>query len=379
MGGIGFVSRCAMPELVNRRDQSIRPTVMEKFKRCAGAGLQNRALWARYLSNCSQIVWITTCSGARPGPPPAPRPPPGGPSTNGAITPRPASSSPRRLRSCALIPTRTRCAPCRDSRRSRRSPGRRTPGGLTTEALYLGQALDVDTGQLCDLLTARGVYLIYAGCRTEAVAYFRETARLATQNGDHFRQGRALLNLSAVLELTDPAAAAEAARTAIGTVRRAGTREYLATAVLNRVGALIDLGAGIFVLTGHAAAQYAGPGIVYFVHPLRAGLRVCRALLRRIRLNDSAVRLGLHLRLRDARRICRVDHRLEFDPRISFRRRDGCRRLVGLCRFVFEGFARHDSRRVHLRALRSRRASRFALVEHLAIVRARLDRAPAPC
>ena len=115
-------------------------------------------------------------------------------------------------------------------------------GRLTTEALYLGQALDVDAGQLCDLLTARGVYLIYAGCRTEAVAYLRETARLATQNGDNFRQGRALLNLSAVLELTDPAAAAEAARTAIDYLRRAGTREYLATAVLNRVGALIDLG-----------------------------------------------------------------------------------------------------------------------------------------
>ena len=115
-------------------------------------------------------------------------------------------------------------------------------GRLTAEALYLGQALDVDTGQLCDLLTARGVYLIYAGCRTEAVAYIRETARLATHSGDNFRQGRALLNLSAALELTDPAAAAEAARTAIDYLRRTGTRDYLATAILNRIGALIDLG-----------------------------------------------------------------------------------------------------------------------------------------
>ena len=113
---------------------------------------------------------------------------------------------------------------------------------LTTEALYLGQALGVDTGQLCDLLIVRGVYLFYAGCRAEALAYMRETARLATESGDNFRQGRALLNLSAFLELTDPAAAAEAARSAIGYLRRAGAREYLATAILNRSGALVDLG-----------------------------------------------------------------------------------------------------------------------------------------
>jgi tetratricopeptide (TPR) repeat protein len=113
---------------------------------------------------------------------------------------------------------------------------------LTTEALYLGQALGVDTGQLCDLLIARAVYLAYAGCRAEAVAYVRETARLATQSADSFRQGRALLNLAAFVELTEPDTAAEAARTAIDYLRRAGARDYLATAVLNRAGALIDLG-----------------------------------------------------------------------------------------------------------------------------------------
>ena len=113
---------------------------------------------------------------------------------------------------------------------------------LTSEALYLGQALGVDTAQLCDLLIARGVYLFYAGCRAEAVAYIRETARLATQVGDNFRLGRALLNLSALLELTDSAAAAEAARTAIGYLRLAGVRDYLATAILNLAGTLIDVG-----------------------------------------------------------------------------------------------------------------------------------------
>ena len=115
-------------------------------------------------------------------------------------------------------------------------------GRLTSEALYLGQALNVDTGQLCDLFIARGVYLAYAGCRAEAFAYIREAARLATQASDTFRQGRALLNLSAFAEAVDPAAGAEAARAAAGHLRRTGNREYLATAVLNLVDCLIDLG-----------------------------------------------------------------------------------------------------------------------------------------
>jgi tetratricopeptide (TPR) repeat protein len=113
---------------------------------------------------------------------------------------------------------------------------------LTSEALYLGQALGVDTSQLCDLLNARGAYLLFAGCRAEAIAYVRETASLAGQSGDNFRLGRALLNLAAILEATDTPAAAEASRTAAGHLRRAGAREYLATAILNLADALINLG-----------------------------------------------------------------------------------------------------------------------------------------
>jgi len=115
-------------------------------------------------------------------------------------------------------------------------------GRLTTEALYLGQARGVDTGQLCDLLIARGVYLFFAGCWPEATAYLREAARLASQAGDNFRLGRALLNLSANLGIADPAAAMEAGRTAVGHLRRAGARDYLATAILNITDVLIQLG-----------------------------------------------------------------------------------------------------------------------------------------
>ena len=113
---------------------------------------------------------------------------------------------------------------------------------LTAEALYLGQALDVDTAQLCDLFNARGIYLFFAGCSPEGVAYLHETARLAGQLGDNFRLGRALLNLSAFQTIADPPAALEAARTATGHLRRAGARSYLATAVLNLTDALIQLG-----------------------------------------------------------------------------------------------------------------------------------------
>jgi class 3 adenylate cyclase/tetratricopeptide (TPR) repeat protein len=113
---------------------------------------------------------------------------------------------------------------------------------LSAEALTLGQALDVEAGQLGGLFLARGMYLISAGLRPEAAAYYRESVRLATQAGDSLALGRTLLNLSDALATTDPAAAAEAGRTAAGHLRRAGARTYLAFAVTNLVQALMMLG-----------------------------------------------------------------------------------------------------------------------------------------
>ena len=60
---------------------------------------------------------------------------------------------------------------------------------LTTEALILGQALDVGARRLCSLLITRGIYLVFADRQTEAVAYLRESARLATRAGDNFAVG----------------------------------------------------------------------------------------------------------------------------------------------------------------------------------------------
>ena len=113
---------------------------------------------------------------------------------------------------------------------------------LSAEALALGQDLDVDAGLLGRLFVTRGIYLGLIGRRPEAIAYLREGARLATQAGDTLSLGRTLSNLSHVLGCVDPAAAAEAARTAAGHMRRAGARDYLAFTIFNLGQALMMLG-----------------------------------------------------------------------------------------------------------------------------------------
>ena len=63
----------------------------------------------------------TICGAARTEPPPALWPSPGGRCAAGAATPRLATSSPRRWKSCAPMPTPIRCAPWRNSQLSRYS------------------------------------------------------------------------------------------------------------------------------------------------------------------------------------------------------------------------------------------------------------------
>jgi tetratricopeptide (TPR) repeat protein len=113
---------------------------------------------------------------------------------------------------------------------------------LSSEALTLGQALGVGPSQLGELLLSRGLYHLLAERRPQAISYMRESARLATQTGDNFAVGRALLNLADTLMPGDPAAAADAARTAAGHLRRSGERHYLASAVLNVAEALVQAG-----------------------------------------------------------------------------------------------------------------------------------------
>jgi len=113
---------------------------------------------------------------------------------------------------------------------------------LTSEALALSQALGTGTGQLTGLFTTRGVYHGMSGRHPQAVAYFREAARLAAQVGDNVRLGVVLLNLSEALAFTDPAAAADAAGTAAGHLRRAGARDHLSFAITNLAHVLLLLG-----------------------------------------------------------------------------------------------------------------------------------------
>jgi class 3 adenylate cyclase/predicted ATPase len=113
---------------------------------------------------------------------------------------------------------------------------------LTAEALTLGQALDAGAHQLCWLFITRGLFLGTAERRAEAAAYFREAVRLASQIGDNQLMGGALLNLAFALTFTDPAAGAEAARTAVQCLRRTGVRDGLAIATVNLAQALLLLG-----------------------------------------------------------------------------------------------------------------------------------------
>jgi class 3 adenylate cyclase/tetratricopeptide (TPR) repeat protein len=113
---------------------------------------------------------------------------------------------------------------------------------LITEALALGQALDVGVGQLARLFITRGTYFSSAGRRPEAVAYYREAARLATQASDTVRLGTALTGLSDALNVTDPADGADAARTAARHARRTGARRSLTLAIVNLAQALLMIG-----------------------------------------------------------------------------------------------------------------------------------------
>ncbi|HKA95306.1 MAG TPA: adenylate/guanylate cyclase domain-containing protein [Streptosporangiaceae bacterium] len=112
----------------------------------------------------------------------------------------------------------------------------------SSEALILGQALGVGAGQLSDLFLTRGIYLTTAERRPEAVAHFREASWLAEHAGDNLRLGGVLLNLADAVTVTDPAAGAEAARTAADHLRRAGAQDYLQTATTNLFQALLQLG-----------------------------------------------------------------------------------------------------------------------------------------
>jgi class 3 adenylate cyclase/tetratricopeptide (TPR) repeat protein len=113
---------------------------------------------------------------------------------------------------------------------------------VSAEAVEVGEALDVDAGLMSRLFTIRGLAHAFSGSRPQAIAYLRESTRLAERGNDIGSLARSFLNLADVLAGTDPHAAAEAARTASEHARSIGDREMLAVAVTNLAGAKLIMG-----------------------------------------------------------------------------------------------------------------------------------------
>lgn len=147
---------------------------------------------------------------------------------------------------------------------------------LIAEALDLAQALGLAPGELASVFLRRGVGSATAGRTAEAVADYRESARLAEQVGDYGLLSLAQLDLADTLGRFDPAASAEVCRTAIAHSRRAGRREHLAYAMANLVTALTELGDWVgaaAVLDDAFTTDHIDHPVLHLVAGVLAGLR----------------------------------------------------------------------------------------------------------
>ena len=135
-------------------------------------------------------------------------------------------------------------------------------------------------------------------------------------------------------------------------------RKQLGPLQLTVFGVGVVIGTGIFVLTGEAAGEKAGPAValsfVFAGHRLRAG----GALLRRVRQHRAGRRVGVHVLLRQPRRAGRLDHRLGPDPRAGARGEHRRGRLVDLLRRRDEAGGDHDPRLGVRRGAQPRRRRR---------------------
>ena len=109
-------------------------------------------------------------------------------------------------------------------------------------------------------------------------------------------------------------------------------RRALGPLNLTTLGIGSVIGTGIFVLTGTAASQNAGPALVLSMIIAAVALRAGRPLLRRAGVDDPGGRQRVHLRLRLVGRAGRLDHRLGPDPGVRAERGHRRRRLVRLLR-----------------------------------------------
>ncbi len=168
---------------------------------------------------------IITCGAVRPGPPPEPRPSPGGRCAPGAVTPRHANSSPRPWRCCGQIPTPTPLMPWSELAALEAFAGlaRRRPAHAPRCSSSARPSASAPASSAACSSPAGSTSAPPSGAPRRSPTSTKPRGsppRPATTSG----VGRALINLSDALAVTDPAAAAEAARTAAGHLRRAGDR-----------------------------------------------------------------------------------------------------------------------------------------------------------
>ena len=165
---------------------------------------------------------LTIFTTGRTAPPPAPSPSPGGHCACGADTPKPVISSLPRSRSCAPIPMPTWCALWRNSLSWRYSADLPMLTGSPPRPLSSVRPLTLAPSNSAGCCSAEGsTWAPSRGGRRRS-----PTAAKACDSppwsATTFELSRALVNLSDVLAVTDPAAAAEAARTAVGHLRLVG-------------------------------------------------------------------------------------------------------------------------------------------------------------
>jgi class 3 adenylate cyclase/tetratricopeptide (TPR) repeat protein len=147
---------------------------------------------------------------------------------------------------------------------------------LVREALGLAQALGLPAGDLAGLFVIAGINFGFDNRLAEAAAELQAAAHLAEQAGDDATHGRALLNLADALARSDPAAGADAARSAVTLLRRTGRANVLAVAVGNLAEALIELGEWdqAATLLDHALTDdHLDRLLLHYVVGMLAGLR----------------------------------------------------------------------------------------------------------
>ena len=139
---------------------------------------------------------------------------------------------------------------------------------LSAAALADAQALGEPDATMAGLFIGRGIAHAMANRRTQARANYHEAIRLAEVSHDTAVTGGALLNLTDVLVVSDPAAAADAGRAAVAHCRRVGNRYHLQAAAGNLIQALLLVGeweeARQVYATGVSEEQLGGDSVFDF-------------------------------------------------------------------------------------------------------------------